>query len=236
MGRKFRLIEVCETINDMTIISEHRDVKNNRRMLMCKCNKCGTERLVYEGNIRDRPNSSKHESACGRGIKKSIDPKFYDIWAHMKDRIYNPNNSNYSRYGGRGLTTDYDVFQDFLNDEYLNYIKAKASYPDQKISIDRIDNNLGYVKGNIRWVIPSIQSRNSSRVRRFIAEAPNGQLYLTNNQLQFGLNHGLESKHISDCLLGKQLTTGGGWRFYELNPLFEFNFDNDSRFIKELYY
>ena len=108
-------------------------------------------------------------------------------------------------------------------------------YPNTRISIDRIDNNLGYVRGNISWATPIQQTRNSTTVKQFIAQAPNGQLYLTNNQLQFGLNHGLESKHISDCLLGKQATTGG-WRFYKLNPLFTYNFDNDPRFIKELYY
>lgn len=224
-----------ETIGDMYLLRAYRDEKNDRRMLSVRCTKCNRIREVSEVNLRNRPNSSKHDIVCGYGLKK-IDKKFYDIWAHMKDRIYNPNNPEYHRYGGRGLTTDYDVFTDFFDDLYSSYIQTVAMYPNTRISIDRINNNLGYIKGNISWATPMQQTRNSTTVRRFIAEAPNGQLYLTNNQLQFGLNHGLESKHISDCLLGKQLTTGGGWRFYELNTLFEFNFDNDSRFIKELYY
>lgn len=236
MGRIFKKIEVGEVINDMLVISEERDFKNNRRMLRCVCNVCKNEKLIYEGNLRDRPNSSKHETSCNFGIKKSLDRNFHEVWSQMKARIYNPNNPYYNRYGGRGLTTDYDNYVDFFNDEYLNYIKAKAMYPNQKISIDRVDNNLGYVKGNIRWTIPVVQARNSTTVRKFVAQAPNGQLYLTNNQIHFGLNHGLESKHISDCLRGKQATTGGGWRFYEIDPLFEFNFDNDPKFIKELYY
>ena len=235
MPRKFEAIKLNEIIGDMIVISESRDIKNNRRMLVCRCLKCGREKEIYEGNLRDRPNSSKHEISCGFGLKKSVDPKFYDIWAHMKDRIYNPNNEYYYRYGGRGLTTDYNAFVDFYDDEYSKYIYAKLNYPNQRISIDRINNNLGYIRGNLRWTTQLRQTRNSTVIRQFIAQAPNGQLYLTNNQLQFGLNHGLESRHISACLLGKQATTGG-WKFYELNPLFVYNFDNDPRFIKELYY
>lgn len=224
-----------ETIGDMFLLRAYRDMKNDRRMFTVRCTKCNRIREVSEVRLRNNPNSALHNSVCSYGLKK-LDPKFYDIWAHMKDRIYNPNNPVYHRYGGRGLTTDYDVFKDFYDDLYASYIQAKAMYPNERISMDRIDNNLGYVKGNICWTTPLHQTRNSTTVREFVAESPNGQLYLTNNQLQFAMNHGLESRHISDCLLGKQKTTGGGWRFYELNPLFRFDFTNDSRFIKELYY
>ena len=224
-----------ETIGDMYLLRAYRDTKNDRRMFSVRCTKCNRIREVSETNLKNRPNSSIHEVVCGFGLKKSVDPKFYDVWAHMKDRIYNPNNPEYYRYGGRGLTTDYDAFVAFFDDYYASYLQTIAMYPNTRISIDRIDNNLGYVRGNISWATPIQQTRNSTTVKQFIAQAPNGQLYLTNNQLQFGLNHGLESKHISDCLLGKQATTGG-WRFYKLNPLFTYNFDNDPRFIKELYY
>ena len=150
-------------------------------------------------------------------------------------QIYNPNNEFYNRYGGRGLTTDYDAFVDFLDDEYAKYLQAKAMYPGCKISLDRIDNNLGYIRGNLRWTTPSKQVRNSTIVREFYAISPTGIIYLTNNQTQFALRHGLESRHISDCLLGKQATTGGGWQFVEKNPLF-INLYFEQVAIKELYY
>ena len=233
MGRKFKKIELGEVIGDMYVYAEEQDIKNNRRMLKCRCIKCNREKLIYEGNLRDRPNCSKHEVICGYGLKKMVDPHFYDVWAHMKDRIYNPNNKFYSRYGGRGLTTDYDAFVDFLDDEYAKYLQAKAIYPGCKISLDRIDNNLGYIRGNLRWTTPTVQVRNSTIVKEFYAVSPTGVLYLTNNQTQFALRHGLEPKHISDCLRGLQATTGGGWRFWFKNPLFVYQ---DTNVIKELYY
>lgn len=235
MPRKFNEILVGDVIGDMTVVQGFRDIKNNRRMLKCRCNVCGREKDIYEGNLRDRPNCSLHTVACGFGLKKQ-DPKFYDVWAHMKDRIYNPNNPNYDRYGGRGLATDYDAFVDFYDDQYARYLNAKNMYPDKKISMDRMNNNLGYVRGNISWTIPERQSRNSTRVYKFIAVSPQGQIYLTNNQTMFGQNHGLDYRHISDCIRGIQQTTAGGWRFYKLNPLFEYQYENDPTIIKEFYY
>lgn len=223
-----------ETIGNMFLMRAYRDTKNDRRMFSTRCIKCNRIKEISEQNLKKNPNCSKHEIACSRDLK-TLDPVFYDIFMHMKNRIYNPNDKEYHRYGGRGLTTDYDYPVDFFDACYTSYLQTKARYPGIKISIDRVNNNLGYVKGNISWSTPLHQTRNSTTVREFIAESPNKQLYLTNNQIQFGLNHGIESKHISDCLKGKQNTTAG-WKFYEINPLFKYNFDNDSRFIKELYY
>ena len=224
-----------ETIGDMFLMRAYRDTKNDRRMFSTRCTKCNRIKEISEQALKSNPNSSKHEIACSRDLK-SLDPLFYDIFMHMRNRIYNPKDKEYHRYGGRGLTIDYTCPVDFFDDCYAAYLQTKFRYPDTKISIDRVNNNLGYVKGDISFGTPLQQTRNSTTVRNFIAEAPNGQLYLTNNQIQFGLNHNLEPKHISDCLRGIQSTTGGGWKFYNLNPLFDYNFDNDSRYIKELYY
>lgn len=232
MSRKFKEILPGDIINDMEVISSKRDSINNRRMLTCRCLKCGREKDIYEGSLRDRSNSSTHEVACGFGLKKQ-DPKFYDVWAHMKNRIYNPNSKYYGNYGGRGLTTDYDAFVDFYDDEYGKYLYAKNHYAGERVSLDRINNNLGYIRGNLRWTTPTRQTRNSRMIKEFYAIDPYGTVYLTNNQTQFALKHGLECKRISDCLLGKQLTTDGGWRFWFKNYLFVYQ---DQNVIKELYY
>jgi hypothetical protein len=237
MPRKFREIYIGETIGDMTVIGAFRDEKNDRRMLQCICNVCGREKAIYEGNLRDRENCSSHAVSCGFGLKRQ-DKNFYDVWAHMKDRIYNPNNEAYHRYGGRGLTTDYNNFVDFYDEQYIRYKEAKEMNPGAKISMDRVNNNLGYIRGNIRWTTPKHQTRNSTRVYEFLAISPDGKVYLTNNQTMFAQNHGIECKHISDCLRGIQATTGGGWRFYKVNRLFQYQYTEEEKasIITELYY
>ena len=44
MSRKFKEIKPGDVINDMEVISSKRDVVNNRRMLTCRCLKCGREK------------------------------------------------------------------------------------------------------------------------------------------------------------------------------------------------
>jgi hypothetical protein len=236
MGRLFKEVGIGETKNDMIVMYTFRDIKNNRRMLHCRCEVCGREKDIYEGNFRDRDGSTIHAITCGFGLKKQ-DKNFYDIWSHMKDRIYNPNNVSYDIYGGRGLATDYDNFVDFYDDMYIRYLEAKAMYPDKRISLDRRNNNLGYVRGNLRWTTPEHQTRNSRTVYEFLALSPDGKVYLTNNQTMFAQKHGLESKHISDCLRGVQKTTAG-WRFYKIDYLFQYQYteEEQANIIKELYY
>lgn len=225
-----------ETIGDFTILRAYRDEKNDRRMLSMRCNICNRIKEKGESELKRHGlhDYAKHDRLCGYGTRY-MDKKFHDIWGQMKQRIHNENAVAYNNYGGRGLTCDYDNFEDFKRDMYVSYLETKAMYPGERISIDRINNNLGYVKGNLGWTTPIHQTRNSRMVRKFIGVDPNGQVYLTNNQLQFGINHGLESRHISDCLKGKQKTTAG-WRFYEPDPLFEYQYESDPTIIKELYY
>ena len=232
--RYYDAINQGQVIGDMLVMYDFRDEKNNRRMLHCRCNVCGREKDIYEGNLRDRPGCSDHKIACGFGLKKQ-DPKFYDVWAHMKSRICNENDSSYENYGGRGLTLDYDAFVDFYDDMYLRYIEAKAMYPNERISIDRINNNLGYIRGNLRWTTPLHQTRNSRTMVIFWAFSPDGTMYVSNNQTAFGAKHGLDGKHISDCLRGVQMTTNG-WTFRKVDMLFEYNYAADPRVIKEFYY
>lgn len=234
MPRKFKEILVGDIIGDMTVVNGYRDIKNNRKMFKVRCNICGREHDVYEGNLRDRPNVSSHKSECSKTIRTEH-PDFYQIYQQAKSRITNPNNPAYARYGGRGLEFGYDSPVDFFDDQYTRYIRAKNNNPGKKISIDRMNNNLGYIRGNISWTTPERQTRNSTRVYKFIAIDPNGQVYLTNNQTMFGQNHGLESRHISDCLRGKQNTTAG-WKFQEIDELFRYQYESDPTVIKELYY
>lgn len=149
----------------------------------------------------------------------------------MKNRISNEKYYRYDRYGGRGLTCDYENFIDFYDDYYESYKKAFEEI-GPNIQVDRIDNDLGYVKGNIRWTTQEHQVRNQSKVRLFYAVSPDGTIYISNNQMRFCENHGLSAKQFSSVLSGRFRQTLGWQAAYKE----QINSIDDQTCIKEMYY
>lgn len=79
----------------------------------------------------------------------------YAIWRSMKARCLNSNHEHYADYGGRGIT---------VCDEWLSSFEAFYAHvgarPSRRHTIDRIDNNLGYFPGNVRWATWEQQAAN----------------------------------------------------------------------------
>jgi hypothetical protein len=73
----------------------------------------------------------------------------------MKTRCNNPNQKQYKNYGGRGITycERWESFYNFLND---------MGERPPNTSLDRIDNDGNYEKGNCRWSPTHVQMRNRS--------------------------------------------------------------------------
>ena len=225
------------TINDMTVI-DYGISANGCTSMICKCNICGKVKEIQSSNIKHKIGSTYH-TYCNlpkyndyNGLSERH-KRLYRIWKGMNERIYNPNRSSYFRYGGRGLTCDYNNFEDFLNEYGDSYYSHVAIYGEDNTTIDRINNNLGYVKGNLRWATKTEQARNRECMKKyFLAYSPNGEIYLSNNQQVFSRNHNIEGTGIYSCLNGIIKTTSGGWQFYPADNLLFL----PPNVIYELYY
>lgn len=78
-------------------------------------------------------------------------PEFHAYNA-AKQRCTNPNNSAYPDYGGRGIK--------FLFTSFEQFFKHIGPRPTPKHRLDRENNDGNYEVGNVRWVLPPVNSAN----------------------------------------------------------------------------
>lgn len=158
-GKKFGMLKVISRAG----------VKYNRRVIwLCKCD-CGNEVEVGSelliggktkscGCIRGNGQHKRGKDFKGHRHGMSYTP-IHDVWLHMRQRCYNPRDSFYADYGGRGITVceKWETFEGFYED-------MGPLYQDG-LTIDRIDVNGNYCKDNCRWV-DSITQANNKRNNR----------------------------------------------------------------------
>jgi len=134
---------------------------------ICKCD-CGKTIDVKHGNLQ-----SGHTKSCGCLSKDTTAKTFkthgmshnrlFSIWCGMRQRCTDKNCKSFPRYGGRGIT---------VCPEWLDFVPfyewaITNGYKDG-LSIDRIDNNLGYSPDNCRWADKIQQNNNTSANHKII--------------------------------------------------------------------
>lgn len=84
---------------------------------------------------------------------RALNTPEYSSWRSMRDRCLSPENKDYPRYGGAGITVcpTWERFEQFLEDMGRRPIGT---------SLDRFDRLGGYGKENCRWATPLEQTRN----------------------------------------------------------------------------
>lgn len=129
----------------------------------------------------------------------------YKAWKRIKGRCLNPNSSEYQKYSKIGVSEDIAYnFENFL----LEIGEIPKDLLLTRVSVDRIDNNLGYVEGNMRWATDEDQSRNKGKYKnnksgvtgvRFFTGATGLEYWTASYNLEKGKN---KTKYFSVNKLG----------------------------------
>ena len=158
IGKKFGRLTVVNVVG--------RD-KVGKQVWLCKCD-CGNELKVNTSSL-----NSGNTKSCGCiGREKTIErstkhglcrERVYKIWVMIRQRCNNESNNWYSRYGGRGIK----ICEEWDNDFMSFYNWSMENGYKKHLSIDRIDNDLGYYPENCRWADWEQQANNQKRIRQY---------------------------------------------------------------------
>ena len=130
------------------------------------------------------------------GIKNT---RPYAIHRNMKQRCYNPNNTKWDNYGGKGIKIcdewiSYD-YENKINTGFLNFYNwAINNGYDDTLTIDRIDPNGNYCPENCRWVDRKFQCNNK-----------NDNRYIEYMGYNFTVSIWSEITHLSTSLIYRRL-------------------------------
>lgn len=83
--------------------------------------------------------------------KRLDNPKLYRVYYNIISRCNNKNSQRYHRYGGRGITCDWESYENFLYDMKDSYYKHVKKYGEKETTIQRVDNDGNYNKQNCIW-------------------------------------------------------------------------------------
>lgn len=153
-----------QTFHRLTVLERSGKANDGRATWVCTCD-CGNTIIVRGKDLRSGNTKScgcyKNEVVKERSlIHGRSRTRLHNIWWGVYQRCCDKNSVSYPGYGAKGIT----LCEDWKN--FVNFLDWSISngYNDN-LSIDRIENHIGYEPNNCRWVDQRTQQRNRSNNR-----------------------------------------------------------------------
>lgn len=149
------IVEVGNVYGYLEVISLHNDHHKGKSWL-CRCT-CGKEKVFW--NSKFIGEKSIKSCGCKTQLQGGYSVKYnslYHKWAGMVRRCYNPNHNSHAYYLDKGIQVDQEWKDDFFT--FMNW--ALSNGYEEHLSLDRINNEMGYNAGNCRWTNELIQAQN----------------------------------------------------------------------------
>lgn len=156
---------VGQVFGNLTVIGLHTESRQHKqgkkRQWICQC-KCGNTHLSVSNNLKD---GSTKSCGCLNHLGHNRKPgkyrdKVYAAWKNAQVRCYDDSYLATDKYKGRGITMSSEFRQDF--DNFYSYV---GDPPSPEHTLERIDVNGNYERGNLTWVLPEFQARNKTKLR-----------------------------------------------------------------------
>lgn len=177
------------------IVLQFVERKKHNSYWKCRCD-CGNEIIVPITYLTTGDTKScgclRKEQAIKNGKKNKFvkNKRLYNIWIDMKRRCYNKNRKAYKNYGGRGII----ICDEWKNNFMSFYNWAIENGYDDKLTIDRIDNNGNYEPNNCRWATLKQQANNTSH--NHVVEYKGKKYTLSELAKEYDLNYVLVKSRI----------------------------------------
>lgn len=131
-----------------------------RARYLCVCD-CGAPDAILEVSASNLRTGNSASCGCSRSAAKKhghaargARTREHHSWAGMKQRCYDSNHRYYANYGGRGIR----VCAEWVN-SFSQFLADMGPRP-AGCTLDRVDNNGAYSKGNCRWATAAQQRAN----------------------------------------------------------------------------
>lgn len=164
----------------------------NNAYTICRC-ECGNHRVVVAFSLTSHTQScgclQRERTVASRTIHGRHKTREYRAWVNMIQRCTNSNNKNYANYGGRGIT----VAPEWL--DFKNFYADIGPCPPG-LTLERLDVDGIYCKGNCTWLSHKLQSANT-RVQRD-RDLPLGVRLTKYGKYQTRIDRDLKQYHLGN--------------------------------------